>query len=338
MIYEVEKNYLTSYLRSLLSPAPTELPLSFGNDQLITLTSSGKAALHLILEWLRSQKILRDKTDTILTPRWLGNWVYKTIHQTALPTDIPSHRTRAVLVYHQYGFPQNMDVVLDESRHRGLVIIEDCAHALWSFYHQRRLGTFGEFSLFSFPKFFPLLMGGAIITKNKNAHDFFQTQLKISRNRYRPFLSFSKYLSSQFNSLQTKELLEMSYALYPYQTAISRSASKIVAQNFPRLKDRQRNYQIVKDIFKSTDFLAASDDEVTPYVVPLTVPPRKLNGLVNLIKRLGYFSGAYHFDINRNLFNPNFIPVAWLPVHQGIIPQSMKSLSITIKKYLLSPN
>jgi len=336
MIYEVEKNYLTSYLRSFLSPIPKKLPLSFNDDYLMTLTSSGKAALHLILQWLSSQKIFHDKTDSIVTPRWLGNWVYKTIQQTAFPTDIVSNRSKAILVYHQYGFPQNMDEIMTEAKRKNLVVIEDCAHALESYYHNQRLGTIGEFGIFSFSKFFPLLMGGAILTKNKNAHIFFQEQLKKSRDRYRPFLTSSKFLANKYQTKQTTELLEMSYALYPYQTTISHSAQKILTQHLPDLEKRRLNYQTVKSILGNTACLPEHKDEVLPYVVPLFSSLNKLDKLVSLIRRSGFFSNIYHFDANRNIFNPNFLPVVWLPIHQGIKNQNLIHLCQAIKNILIS--
>lgn len=338
MIYEVEKNYLTSYLRSLLSPIPKTLPLSFDSDYFITFTSSGKAALHLILQWLSSQKILRDKTDSIVAPRWLGNWVYKTIQQTAFSTDVVSDRSKAVLVYHQYGFPQNMDEVMREAKKRNLVVIEDCAHALKSYYHGERLGAIGEFGIFSFSKFFPLLMGGAILTKNKNAHDFFQEQLKKSRDRYRPFLAFSKFLAAKHQTKQTTELLEMSYALYPYQTAISRSTLKILAQEFPSLNARRENYQTAKNILKDTGLISGLEDDALPYIIPLQAPENKLHEIIALIKKSGFFSDLYHFDINRNLFNPKFTLVAWLPVHQGIENKKIAFLCEEIKNSFYANN
>jgi len=334
MIHEVEYNYLSSLLKASLSKPLKNSSLDFPKETFITITSSGKAALHLILKWLQSQSILPDKTSTILTPRWLGNWVYRTIQATASPTDIISTNTRAILVYHQYGFPQNISSILPVARKHNLIIIEDCAHALWSYYQNQRLGTIGDFGILSFSKFFPLLMGGAIITKNKDAHIFFQNQLKKSRDRYHPLLTIAKYLAVKFPSSQTTEILEASYALYPYQTKPGPFTSKIISHNFSKLKQRQTNYSIIKNILGFNTWIAGLENDALPYIVPLFTSPNRLPQLISQIKQKGFYSGSYYFDVNRNLFNPNFIPMAWLPVHQGITSHQMEDICLSIKNYL----
>jgi dTDP-4-amino-4,6-dideoxygalactose transaminase len=61
-------------------------------------------------------------------------------------------RTRAVSVVHFAGYPAAVDVLADLCRERGLVLIEDAAHAPSAQLGGRKLGTFGlaaTYSLFS---------------------------------------------------------------------------------------------------------------------------------------------------------------------------------------------
>lgn len=64
--------------------------------------------------------------------------------------------TRAVVPTHLYGQPCDMDEILAIAESRGLVVIEDCAHALGAEYRGRPAGVFGDASFFSFQTLKPL--------------------------------------------------------------------------------------------------------------------------------------------------------------------------------------
>lgn len=59
-------------------------------------------------------------------------------------------RTRAVVPVHFGGRACDMDPLLELANARGLILIEDCAHAIETEYHGRKAGTFGQFGCFSF--------------------------------------------------------------------------------------------------------------------------------------------------------------------------------------------
>lgn len=59
-------------------------------------------------------------------------------------------RTRAIVPVHFAGRPCEMDPLMALARERGLVVIEDCAHAIETEYHGRKAGTFGALGCFSF--------------------------------------------------------------------------------------------------------------------------------------------------------------------------------------------
>ncbi|HKX18741.1 MAG TPA: DegT/DnrJ/EryC1/StrS family aminotransferase [bacterium] len=59
-------------------------------------------------------------------------------------------RTRAVVAIHDYGFPCDMDPIVETARSHGLFVIEDAAHALGAEYKERRAGGIGDMGFFSF--------------------------------------------------------------------------------------------------------------------------------------------------------------------------------------------
>lgn len=69
------------------------------------------------------------------------------------PVNIESNitkRTKAVLVVHLYGLPCRMDEMKEICDAHDLLLIEDCAQAHGAEYKGKRVGTFGDLSMFSF--------------------------------------------------------------------------------------------------------------------------------------------------------------------------------------------
>ena len=59
-------------------------------------------------------------------------------------------RTKAIVVVHYSGIACDMDPIMDLAMKHGLVLIEDAAHALDSYYKDRPLGSIGDLGTFSF--------------------------------------------------------------------------------------------------------------------------------------------------------------------------------------------
>lgn len=74
--------------------------------------------------------------------------------------------TRALLMIHYFGYPQRMRALQALCRTHHLALIEDCAHVLRGESEGQPLGTFGDVSVFSWRKFFPLYDGGYLVINN----------------------------------------------------------------------------------------------------------------------------------------------------------------------------
>lgn len=79
-----------------------------------------------------------------------------------------SRNTKAIVVIHYFGFPQDIDAVKRLCEKTGIYLIEDCSHALFSTYQKRRLGSFGDIAFFSLKKLLPLQDGGVLMINNGN--------------------------------------------------------------------------------------------------------------------------------------------------------------------------
>ena len=79
-----------------------------------------------------------------------------------------NHKTKAVIVVHQFGHAAHMDEILEISKKHNLKIIEDNAESIGAFYKDRLLGTIGDISTNSFfgNKIITTGEGGAVLTND----------------------------------------------------------------------------------------------------------------------------------------------------------------------------
>jgi perosamine synthetase len=61
-----------------------------------------------------------------------------------------TRRTKAIIVTHIGGLPAEMDRIMPIARKHGLMVIEDCAHALFARYKGKSAGAWGDIGSFSF--------------------------------------------------------------------------------------------------------------------------------------------------------------------------------------------
>lgn len=70
----------------------------------------------------------------------------------------------AVLLVHAFGLPAPTEQWVDRCREEDIVLIEDCARALWARYKGQPVGGFGDYAIFSLSKVSPVFTGGVLAT------------------------------------------------------------------------------------------------------------------------------------------------------------------------------
>lgn len=85
-----------------------------------------------------------------------------------------NENTKAIIPVHLYGFPCDMDAIMDFAKKHGLVVIEDCAQAHGAIYKGKKVGTIGDAGCFSFyptKNLGAIGDGGGVITNHKHVAD-----------------------------------------------------------------------------------------------------------------------------------------------------------------------
>ncbi len=75
-------------------------------------------------------------------------------------------RSKAILLVHTFGFPADMDPIMELARQHNLRVIEDACEAIGAEYGGRKTGSFGDLGVFSFYPNKPITTGegGMVVT------------------------------------------------------------------------------------------------------------------------------------------------------------------------------
>jgi len=120
---------------------------------------SGKSALYHALSQYRLQE--NDEVYIITTSgnRYISSCVTGEIEKFCKWNRRLSDKTKLVLVNHEFG---TVHRAMDEVLKLNLPVIEDMAMSLFSTDDNFQTGNYGDFTIFSLPKFFPMQWGGIL--------------------------------------------------------------------------------------------------------------------------------------------------------------------------------
>lgn len=117
-----------------------------------------------------------------------------------------THKMRAILVTHYFGFEQDLQVIRQICDKYDLILIEDCAHAMFGLSSEQAIGTTGDYAIGSSMKFLPMYEGGLLSSTKHNL-----SNIKLSS----PSIKFQiKSIINTFEvSIQYKRFGIMGYLL-----------------------------------------------------------------------------------------------------------------------------
>ncbi|MDP2909833.1 MAG: aminotransferase class I/II-fold pyridoxal phosphate-dependent enzyme [bacterium] len=157
--------------------------------------NSGRSSLYAILKALnlqREEEVLIQAFTCNAVPNpiiWLGlKPVYVDCNENNFNIDLDdlkkkaTNKSKVLIVQHTFGFPAEIDKLVDFANQNNLILIEDCAHSLGAEYDGKKIGTFGKAAFFSFSrdKIISSVYGGMAVTddpeiaeKIRKIHDSF---------------------------------------------------------------------------------------------------------------------------------------------------------------------
>ncbi|MFP7479737.1 DegT/DnrJ/EryC1/StrS family aminotransferase [Terribacillus saccharophilus] len=215
-----------------------ELALNVGSEAAAAL-SSGTAAIHLALIAAGV-----GQGDIVFCPTLtFSATANPIIYQSAIPVFIDSDfetwnmcpealeeaftkypHVKAVIVVHLYGLSADMDRITEICKKHNVILIEDAAESLGTYYKGRQTGTIGDYGIFSFNgnKIITTSGGGMLVSNNEE---------KIKKARF-----WATQSRDQARHYQHSEL-GFNYRMSNIVAGIGRGQLKVLEQRVEKKKE-----------------------------------------------------------------------------------------------------
>ena len=239
-----------------------------------------------------------------------------------------SKETKAILIYHPWGFPHKQNI-FEYCRKNKILCIEDCAKG-WGFYeNKKRMGSLGDYSFFSFRtgKLLHSGSGSIIISKDK---------IMIPLKKYPKFLSLFNFVDLFLRKLAN---FARPKAVFDYlfdkigAIKIGNAEAYLTLKQVSSIKGieekRIKNYHRISKTLDKAKFkmIEFNKGRVIPLSFPLLVDKRK--EFSRLFKRCGVDARAYYthtnsseFDNYKSFLNGNSVKISEkiinIPIHEKL--------------------
>ena len=243
-----------------------------------------------------------------------------------------SAKTKAVFLMNANGrYPSDIEEILDFCKQNNLIILEDSAQALGSFYpdgiHQGRKGIAGSFS-FSAPKIISTGQGGAIITDDD----------KVAHN-----VSRLKDFGRSGGGNDIHEMIGFNFKFTDIQAVIGIVQMGKLEWRMNRMKEIYRRYKNNLLNLIEVNFFDQDLKNTTPWFIDVKVDNR--DGLMSYLKqnkigsRIMYppinKQEAYNVDGNHVISNEIGVKGLWLPSSSKLTNDQIDYVCKKIKLFYL---
>lgn len=312
---------------------------SLVNDNFLHYLSSGKAAISMLLDYFREYLGLINKNSSFFVPYWIGSPVYQEIASRVIPCAGNAQRCDIYLMYHQYGYRQDVSRYRERMVNPDAIIIEDLAHRIEGPVIDIHEHTNHHYAIYSFSKFTYCNMLGGVKSNDEKFHEWiYRKRLKksnlmnlfklvdeinirrINFEKLDPFLDIRKIYFSLFST----------YAR-PIECSIKLYERKIQDE----INERSRNYEIIKKLIREHEIFPNSNyDCNAPYAIPLRFNEAKIDHYRSKLFDIGIRAGKIHFDYNHNNLEPGFEKALLIPCHSQLKLQQIEQMCEIIMEKL----
>ena len=266
-----------------------------------------------------------SRTDEVMVPPYLSQCVLSAISRNAFPAMTPLSRTRAVLVFHQFGFPQDIAGIESVARDRGWIILNDCAHTIFTRVNGRFLMDWGDFTIISLAKLYPCGLGGGFYSRRADIYEkVFAEHEKLSgRHVNRVEQAFERLMKANSGYFGDESVFEIN-SLFGYLPDLLSFPSKAYSalpdtgDAMEKNIDHRKNiWSIVKGILPDR-VPVCEGAEIVPFAVPVSGDASELERISQRVrKELSLDAPVLHFDFAMNMLKPDYRKSLVIGCHEG---------------------
>ena len=321
---EVEK-----FENSLASYIGTKYCVSFNSG-----TSAGHAAL-LSLGIKKNDEVIVPSFSFIATANWPlmvnAKPKFVDIEDITLgldPKKIESSitkKTKAIIPIHYAGLPCQIDSIKKISDKYDIPLIEDAAESLGASIKNKKIGTFGELSIFSFAgnKVMTTGEGGAIVTNSKKIFE----KLKLIR-------SHGRSSSNYFSSTKSANYIELGYNWRMSSITAALALSQLKKINKFSVPSEPKSYKHAFQLFSIRLPKRTTRDNLSKFLAKKGIMTKVFFEPIHLSE----FYQNLNLSVKNNLKNTEKISneILSLPMYPGLKKQQIDYIINSIDKFFKS--
>jgi perosamine synthetase len=264
-------------------------------------TSNGTTALHLALLALD----IKEGDEVIVPDLTFAATINAVLHAKATPVIVDIEKdswcispdeiqkaitlkTKAIIPVHIYGQPCDMDSIMNLAKINNLYVIEDCAEAHGAKYKNKKVGSFGDISCFSFfgNKILTTGEGGMCLTDS----DFLNERMRVLRDH-----GMSK------SKKYWHDMIGYNYRLTNIQAAVGFAQLEKIELV---LKNREKYESMYRSVLKCVNGIKFQENNLkhrkkVTWLVPVILEDEKrMKVLVNKLKGLGLESRPFFYPLS----------------------------------------
>lgn len=265
-----------------------------------------------------------ERMDEILVPPYLGHCVLSALSRTSFPSLGPSSRTKGILVFHQFGYPQHIEAITKEASKNGWVIVNDCANTIFSAFQKNCIVNWGDFSVLSFPKLYPCALGGALVSNRTEILKTIERNYEIlsieHENRVNIVYEILEKAKRNLLGREAKVEVESVYGYLPeLVTFPMRAFGSLPATESEIEEDVSRRKELLETVksYFPDRVVQCPECDVVPFAIPVAGEPQQLESISHTLKqRIGVELPILHFDFARNMLDPDYRKALIIGCHQ----------------------
>ena len=171
-------------------------------------------------------------------------------------------KTKAIMPVDFNGRPIDMKVLRELADKKGVMLIEDAAHAIGCYYNKRHVGTISDVAIFSFstPKIITTGQGGMIVTNNKQIYERSMALKDFGRK-----IGIKKQMEKSFSH----STIGYNFKFIEFQAAVGIAQMRKLQKRILKKRRMFGKYVDLLSNIEAIEFLKTNLKDVTPWMIDI---------------------------------------------------------------------
>jgi len=247
-------------------------------------------------------------------------------------------KTKAIMTVNFNGRTTDMKLLNEISKKHDLILIEDAAHSLGSYYKNKHQGTISDLGVFSFstPKIITTGQGGMITTDNKKLFERCCELKDFGRK-----IGIKKNMKKAFEH----DTIGYNFKFTEFQAAIGISQMNKLEKRIKIKKNMFKKYRELLNNVKGIEFVDTDLRKITPWMMDIILESKKKkNELISFLEKCNIETRIFYPAIhnlkpykqpNSKFINSSLISDRglWLPSSVTLSNDQIELICNKIKKF-----